>query len=425
VSFKVSAPSLGVVKRAHSTRVEGHTGAAVDPLNDIDRIAEHEGRAPGTDAERRVARYLERRLGELGREAELEPFDVWPRWPLAHVLHAVAAIAGSLVATTSPLAGTIVLAVTAALTFGDLTGTLQLTRRLTGRRASQNVVSREDGDRAGVLLLVAHYDAGRSGSVFSDRAMRRRARIGRLIRRPIGPFEPFFWAIVATLACAILRLAGVESDAVSAVQFAATVALIVSVALLSDVGLSETVPGANDNASGVATVLRLAERYGGALEHFDVWVVLSGSGEAFAQGTRAFLRRHRRELPRASTVVLAVDKVGAGTVRYARREGLLFARPHHGALLEVCERIADEDAEEDDRYEARSFVSRGLSEAVPARGRGYAAAAVSCLNELDYAPHYHQPTDVPDNVDPEALERAFGFCSELVELIDDEIGPRL
>jgi hypothetical protein len=397
----------------------------VDPLNDIQRMVEHQGRGPGTDAERRTARYLELRLAEAGRAVEVEPFDVWPRWPLAHLIHAFAAIAGSLVATASPLAGTIVLAVTAVLALGDLTGTLQLTRRLTGRRASQNVVSREDGDRPGILLLVAHYDAGRSGSVFSERAMRRRARVGRLIRRPIGPFEPFFWAIVATLACAVLRLAGVEGDAVTAVQFAATVALIVSVALLSDVGLSETVPGANDNASGVATVLRLAERYGGELEHFDVWVLLSGSGEAFAQGTRAFLRRHRAELPRATTVVLAVDKVGAGTVRYARREGLLFARPHHGALLELCEQIADEDADDEDRYGARSFASRGLSEAVPARGRRYAAAAISCLNDLDYAPHYHQPTDVPENLDPEALERAFGFCSELIELIDDEIGPRL
>jgi hypothetical protein len=397
----------------------------VDPLTDIECIVEHQGRGPGTDAERRAARYLERRLDEAGREVEVEPFDVWPRWPLAHLLHALAAIAGSLLAAASPLAGTIVLAATALLAFGEVTGTLPLTRRLTGRRASQNVVSREGGDRPGVLLLVAHYDAGRSGSVFSDRAMRRRARIGRLIRRPIGPFEPFFWAIVATLACAALRLAGVESDALSAVQFAATVALIVSVALLSDVGLSETVPGANDNASGVATVLRLAERYGGALEHFDLWLLLSGSGEAFAQGTRAFLRRHRDELPRATTVVLAVDKVGAGTVRFARREGLLFARPHHGALLELCEQIAEEDADDEDRYAARSFTSRGLSEAVPVRGRGYAAAAISCLNELDYAPHYHQPTDVPENLDPDALERAFGFCSELIELVDDEIGPRL
>ncbi|HEX8052975.1 MAG TPA: M28 family peptidase [Thermoleophilaceae bacterium] len=396
----------------------------MDPLRDIEGLVEHEGRWPGTDAERRAARHLERRLRAIGREVEVEPFDVWPRWPLAHLIHALAAIVGSLVASSKPLAGAIVLLVVALLTLGDLTGRFQITRRLTGRRASQNVVSREGGDLPGTLVLVAHYDAARSGAVFNDRAMRRRAWIGRVLHRPIGPFEPFFWAIVASLVCALLRLAGIDGDVLSAVQFGAAVVLIVSVALLADIGLSEVVPGANDNASGVATVLRLADRYGGDLEHFDVWVLLTGSEEAFAQGARAFLRRHRDELERGRTVFVSVDKVGAGGVRFARREGLILARSHHPALVDLCDQIADEDADEG-RYDARSIVSRSVTDAVPARGAKFAVASVSCLPEAGYAPHYHQPTDLPEHIDPEALDRAFGFCSELIELIDDEIGPRL
>ena len=397
----------------------------MEPLRDIEAIVAHERRGPGTDAERRCARHLERRLAGMGREAELEPFDVWPRWPLAHLLHAVAAIAGSLIAVGAALPGAIVLAVVAVAAFGDLTGRLQLTRRLTGRRASQNVVSPEDRGRPGTLILAAHVDAARSGAVFSDRAMRRRAAIGRLLRRPIGPFEPFFWAIVAALACAVLRVAGIDSDPVAIVQFAATVVLIVSVPLLADIALSDIVPGANDNASGVVTALRLAERYGGSLDHFDLWVVLTGSEEAFAQGSRAFLRRHRAELDRASTVFVAIDKVGFGNVRYARREGLLVAGSYHPALLDLCDQIAAEDAEDDGRYDARSIVSRSVTDAVPARAARLPAVSVSCLGERGYAPHYHQPTDVPENIDPDALERAFGFCSELIELIDEEIGPRL
>ena len=394
-------------------------------MDEIGAVVAQNGRGPGTDAERRTARHLERRLRDLGRSAEVEPFDVWPNWPLAHLIHALAAIVASLLATTTPLGGTIALAVVAVLTFGDLTGAFQLTRKLTGRRASQNVVSREDGDRPGTLVLVAHCDAARSGAVFNDRSMRRRAFIGRVLHRPIGPFEPFFWAIVVTLVCAGLRLAGIDTDAVTAVQFAATVVLIVSVPLLIDIGLSDVVPGANDNASGVVTVLRLAERYGDELDHFDVWVVFTGSEEAFARGAKAFLRRHRRELPRGQTVFLCVDKVGSGEVRYARREGLLFARRYHPMLVGLCDEIAAEDAADDDRYGARSFVSRSITDAVPARGAGYAAISVSCLGERGYAPHYHQPTDVPDNLEPEALERAFGFCSELIELLDEDLGPEL
>jgi hypothetical protein len=36
-------------------------------------------------------------------------------------------------------------------------------------------------------------------------------------------------------------------------------------------------------------------------------------------------------------------------------------------------------------------------------------------------PEYHRPTDTPDRLDPEVSERAFEFCSQLIEKIDDQI----
>lgn len=63
----------------------------------------------------------------------------------------------------------------------------------------------------------------------------------------------------------------------TAVQLIPTIGLIVTVVALLDVALSDPVPGANDNASGVATVLRLAERFAGELDHFAVWVLITGA----------------------------------------------------------------------------------------------------------------------------------------------------
>jgi hypothetical protein len=274
-------------------------------------------------------------------------------------------------------------------------------------------------------VLVAHYDAGRTGAAFGPRLAERRAALGRLIRRPIGPFEPFFWAIVLALACSALRLVGVHPTPLTVVQFLATVVLIVSVPLLADIAISGVVPGANDNASGVATVLRLADRYGGELDNFDVWVLLTGAGEGMQLGMRAWLRAYKRELEPSRTAFLCVDQVGAGTVRFASKEGFVIAYTQHRALLELCEQIAEEDADDDGRYGARQYVSRTATDAYPARVAGFPAVSVSCLNALDYAPHHHRPTDTLENIDTDALERAFGFCSELVELIDERIGPDL
>jgi len=396
----------------------------MDARSEIAALVAFEGRAPGSDAERRAARRLEGRLRDLEREVRVEPIQVHPSYALTHLIHVLAAIVGSVLSVSSPFAGTVVLLLAAVSTYGDLTGSFQIARRLTPARASQNVVSPEDGGRPGTLVLVAHYDAGRTGAAFGRRLTERRAGLGRIVRRQLGPFEPLFWSIVVALACAGLRLVGVHPTVVVAAQFAAIVVLIVSVPMLVDVALSGISPGANDNASGVATVLRLTERYGDDLDYFDVWVVLTGAGEGPLLGMREWLRANRQKLDKRSTAIVCIDQVGAGTVRYARKEGFVFANPFHPALLDACRQIATEDADEN-RYGVRGMVSRSATDAHLARAAGYPAVSVSCRNALDIAPHHHRASDVPDNVDPAALERAFGFCSELIELLDERIGPTL
>jgi len=394
----------------------------VDSLAEIEDLVAHEGRAPGTDAERRAARHLAGRLRELGREASTEATSVHPRYALTHLIHVLTALVGGLLAAGdsngAKLAGTLVVLAAAVSTFGDLTGSFHLARRLTGRRASQNVVSREELGKPGTLILVAHYDAAHSGAVFGDRAMRRRARIGR------GPFEPLFWSILAVLLCCALRLVGVEGTALNAVQFIPTVVLIVAVPLLADIVLSGVVPGAGDNGSGVATVLRLADRYGERLDSFDVWVLLTGAQESMQLGMAAFLKRHRKELDRSSTVFVCVDDVGRGNVRYATKEGYVLAYPFHPDLVALCDQLRAED-EEDDYYGVKPIVSRIATDAHRARVAGYPAIAIGCTNEQGYPPHYHQHTDTVETLEPDSLQRAYEFCSELVELIDEKIGPQI
>ena len=396
----------------------------MDPLAEIEGLVAYEARWPGSDAERRAARHLVARLRDLGREAGAEATSVHPSYALTHLIHALLALGGGLLATAQPLAGTLVVLAAAISAFGDLTGSFHLARRLTGRRASQNVVSREERGKPGTLVLVAHYDAARSGAVFNRSALERRARLGRLLHRPIGPFEPFFWSIMAVLVCCAVRLLGVEGTAISIVQFVPTIVLIVAVPLLADIMLSGVVQGASDNASGVATVLRLADRYGERLASFDVWVLLTGAQESMQLGMSAFLKRHKNELDAAATVFLCVDDVGNGSVRYSTKEGYVIAYPYHPDLVALCEQLRDEDSD-DGYYGVRPVVARIATDAYRARAKGYPAIAIGCADDLDIPPNYHQPSDTPDNLDPAALERAYDFCSELIELIDERIGPRV
>ncbi len=404
--------------------IPGNTAHVVEAMREIEELVDFDGRWPGTDAERRAAVHLAEKLERLERGVEVEPVHVRPGYPMTHVIHALLAIAGSVVSVRSPIAGIVLVLVAAISTFGDLGGGFFLFRRLTPRRASQNVVSREHGDKPGTLVLVAHYDAARAGAVFSRRALERRAALGKLIRRPIGVFEPFFWSMVVILACCVLRLLGLEGLLLTVVQFIPTVVLIVSVPLLADIALSPVVPGANDNASGVASVLRLADRYGRSLDHFNVWVLFTGAEEGLLLGMREWLRRHRGELDPASTIFLNIDKVGRGTVRWVTKEGFLVALAYHPTLVDLCEQVAAGD-EEENRYGARGVVTREATDAYAARSAGFPAISIACLNAMDYVPDYHQQTDTVERIDPQSLERAYGFCSELIELIDERVGPDL
>lgn len=317
------------------------------------------GRGPGTDAERRAARELEQRLVALGRDAETDPIDVYPNFAFAHALHALLAIVGSVLSVTQPGPGAALVLLACISTFGDLSGSFHFFRRLTGRRASQNVTSREDGGKPGVLVLVAHYDLARESAI-------RRSRL------PI--FAIFFWAMVAVLACSLLRLAGLEGLPLTIAQFIPTVVLIASIPLFADVPLSGYAHG---DARNVASVLELG---GQQLEHFDLWIVFTGAKEGLMLGMRAWLREHERELDPARTVVVNID----GSTPWLRKEGLVMAMRYHPDLVRLCD--------------GPGAASRSASDGLMARARGYPAITVGA----DY-----------------------DSARDLLTRIDQEIGPAL
>src|SRR5215211_5783106 len=149
----------------------------IDAFAEAEALVDEFGpRPPGSDAERRAANHLAERLRGLGRDVGLEGFAVWPAWAAGYAVNAVVAVVGSILAVSSATGGIVVVLVATVLTFLDLSGIAPTTRRLLGRRASQNVVSWGDRDQPGALVLVAHYDSGPT-----------RAR----------PLRPLFFALLA------------------------------------------------------------------------------------------------------------------------------------------------------------------------------------------------------------------------------------
>ncbi|CAN5513830.1 hypothetical protein BH24ACT24_BH24ACT24_06850 [soil metagenome] len=81
-----------------------------------------------------------------------------------------------------------------------------------------------------------------------------------------------------------------------------------------DIGLRATVPGANDNLTGVAAILSLAHALagaGGPPEGVRVILPSAGAEESHQEGMSAFAERHFPSLPTESTHVIWLDTLGS------------------------------------------------------------------------------------------------------------------
>lgn len=362
----------------------------MDSLDVVRRVTSHTGRVAGSDAERRAAREMEAVLGAGGGDARIEPIVVRPRFALAHAIAAAIAVGGGVLSVAAPVPGLALAAGAALSTLLDVLGVAHIARRLTPVRASQNVVSEQAGGRAGRLILVAPTDAPRSSAAFF-----------RLGRRLGDPWAVIVAAMIVVAGCAALRVVGVDSSALTAVQFVPTALLIVVAALLVDVEL--TAPDAGEaQAAALATVARLAGEH---LEHFDVDVVLTGASASFGLGMRRWLRGHRKSLDAQRTVVIDLTRVGDGDLRYARRMGPLRGLRAHSELVRLCAEIA-----EDDGHGPRPAPSRHPGDGAAALWRGLPALTIWAEGD--------RPSQA-------GLDHAHAFCRELLARLDAEVGPRV
>jgi hypothetical protein len=393
----------------------------------IRELCSFEGRLAGTDAERRAANWLAKRLRDRGRRAEVEPTYVHPQYGLVHAAHCAVGFAGSLAAIAQPAVGFAVVLATAVSVYLDVNARFYLVRRLFFRRASQNVVSPGKRPEAPARVLIcAHYDAARSGAAFDPKRIARGTRLAHRLPVPLGPFRVVFWSLAVLLPILGARMAGLDSGLVSLLQLPPTLILLVGVFLLTDIELSEVVPGANDNASGVATALSLAEELDTKPpQNLDVWLLFTGGEECLWEGMRAFVRARRKRLDRETTYFVVLDSVGSGAIRYETGEGPAVTYEMDPRLVQLCEAISTADRENGDRYRAEPLRNGFGTDALPPRLAKFRATAITCLADGALVPaNYHRPEDVPDRIDAGALERAHDFSLELVRALDRDVGRR-
>jgi hypothetical protein len=385
-------------------------------------LSRFHGRGAGSDAERRAANWLASELQAAGLDAQTEPFWCRPNWALAHLWHVALALAGSLVAVSSPKIGGVLVVIALVSAIGDALIGRSLGRRLSPERASQNVVSEATagGPRPVRLLLTANYDAGRTGLAY--RTTLRRPLVA-LNKRLSGAAPGWLgWITIATgwlLAVAIARVGGARGTAVSALQLVPTVGLVLAAALLIELATSDRGPAANDNASGVAAALALGRALSaGPPRNLAVELVLTGAGDGDGIGLSRYLRTRRKTLKRANTVVLGLAASGGGEPRWWVSDGAFVPRRYFTPLRELCAKIAGEET----YLNAAPHFDRGASPAQPGRAAGLPAITIGCRDRDGLAPRSHERSDTPENLDTNSLDELVNYGLLVVDAIDSYVG---
>jgi hypothetical protein len=272
----------------------------------------------------------------------------------------------------------------------DQSGRCQWLRHLAPGGEGANVVGRVPaaGRRERTLVLVAHHDAAQTGFMWRHPWLSG----GRLSADEVAPFAAGPELGLALVSLGFRRLGR------------ALLALALYGAV--DVARSPTVPGASDNATGVAAVLALVERFARSpLEGTEIVALFPGCEESGMGGMAAWMRSpDARRLDPARTLVLCLDTLGAGEPVVLAAEGPPRRQRYRPEDLALADRAAAEAG----LPPPRRFTIGGWTDAVLALEAGLPAISLLSVRGSGFT-NYHLPADTPGRVDWSSAE----WCTRL------------
>jgi hypothetical protein len=345
----------------------------------LSRLVRSSARSGERESAAQVAAWAR---GDGAPEVAVEPYRYQHSYALAHGLHNAA---GLLACALPGRLGEIGAATVLVSYEREVSGRSQWLRRRLPASEGANVLVRvrPAGPRRGCVLLVAHHDAANTGFIWNPRLVA--AAGGRHLRR--HAVDPFMAPLEAALALRALR-SGSRARRLAAALLATGLAADISIAR------GATVPGASDNATGVAACLELLAAFGAApLNCTELLVAFPGCEEAGMGGMRALLDAHAPQLGTHS-FVLGLDTLGAGTPIVCAAEGSMRPQRYRDGDLETVEAAAREAG----LPVPQRWRIGGWTDPVLALHRGLHAASLLSIGP-GYFPGYHHATDVASNVD--------------------------
>jgi Peptidase family M28 len=353
-------------------------------------------RPPCSEGERRAAEWLAERFRATGARVAVESGRGYGTFP--PTLLAIGALAGAsaALALRGRRAAAVLGAAASLAAFADEieNGPRVFRRALRRERQLTSVVARmgeEEAERT--LVVIAHHDAPQTGAVYDQRLQRKAFEVAPEFMDRFRNSIPLWWlGLVAPLGAVATAATGRSGPA----RVGVAASLLGNVGM-ADVARSPTVPGANDNLSGVAGLVALAELLAeGPIGGLRVLLVSCGAEESLQDGIRCFMAEHRDELPPERTWFVNLETIGSPNLVMLEGEGTLVMRDYADPAFRDL--VAETAAGAGLALE-RDFRSRASTDSVIPSRAGYPTATLTSITAWRSLANYHWPTDVPENLD--------------------------
>lgn len=382
--------------------------SAWDALAELTNRFEH--RSSTTAHERAAARWLASRLSNLGYQVREHSFrapkeTLYTGPPLVGA--AIFLMAWLVEALPHPWGWLALAGALASLVplMGELLGSGPNLDLILPLRPSQSVeaIRPAAGEARRTLVITAHYDTQRASLLFAP-----------WFRPLVRPFLTLGYGAILGLPVVMLLLLVVPGLPWVRPVMRVFMALLVSTMgfLLACKFVARDLNGANDNGSGTAVALALAERMAvqrpegleGSIPvpaGTEVRFLFTGCEEVGLRGMAAWMKGPGREL-KPGTVFVNLDNLGGGLLRYMTAEGMLIPFPADKKLVRLAAQVAEELRSETGRevlsaWERLHYLPTDAL--IPLR-KGFPAITFIGRDEKGQIPNYHWMSDTLAALEP-------------------------
>jgi hypothetical protein len=351
-------------------------------------------RGAGSKEEERAAKFILKKFEEKGLKSKVITFKTVPTFSYTYILIYSLAIVGVIITIMSSIAGIILMLISFILNLFEEEFYIPILTRILSilGKESRNVIGILNEGREKKVAIIAHYDSTKASYSFHPN------RVGTLKTTIKLNF-------LSLTFINILALIGYFTGYLNSLFY---LLLIISIPLFISLIVlvhreifHKYVPGANDNASGVAVLIDLIDKL--KTSDKEIWFIATGSEEAGMIGMYNILKYLK------GFYIINIDNVGAGKLYYTKKEGIIIKYQCKGRLKEIADEIGE-------KFKINPITYSLLpTDATPAIRRGFTSITIIALNDKGIPENYHWYNDKIDYIKEENLIKARDFVLEILK----------